>query len=63
MSCCEDLRFHLSVGTVVDTGHPGLSFVVFPENMRRLAPISFCPWCGTELRPKEKRPLGTLYKP
>lgn len=63
MSCCTDMRFHQGHGTIIESGHLGLCFVVAPENVRQLAPISHCPWCGTELRPKEGRPKGTLYKP
>lgn len=63
MSCCTDMRFHLGLNVVVESGHLGHAFVVLLDNTRRLAPVNHCPWCGTELRPKEGRPKGTLYKP
>ena len=59
MTCCNDFRYHMGLGTLKEAGHLGVCLIT-PQT-RLLVPLYYCPWCQTELRPAESRPLGASY--
>ena len=59
MTCCNDFRYHMGLGTLKEAGHLGVCLTA-PQT-RLLVPLYYCPWCKTELRPEDSRPLGASY--